>query len=69
MNNRDIQEAFEDGDRIDEAMKKAFFAAVRLHRMHRVDLVLWENDKVVYVDPFTIPLPEEQPEEATGESE
>ncbi len=36
MNNQDVQEAFESGERIDRAMDRAFFAAVRLHRLHGV---------------------------------
>jgi hypothetical protein len=60
MNNQDVQEAFESGERIDRAMDRAFFAAVRLHRLHGVPMALWEADKVRQVDPFTIALPEEE---------
>jgi len=60
MNNQDVQEAFESGERIDRAMNRAFFAAVRLHRLHGVPMALWEDGKVRQVDPFTIALPEEE---------
>jgi hypothetical protein len=60
MNNQDVQEAFESGERIDRAMDRAFFAAVRLHRLHGVPMALWEDGKVRQVDPFIIPLPEEE---------
>jgi hypothetical protein len=59
MNSRDVQDAFESGERIDQAMNRAFFAAVRLHRLHGVPMALWEDGKVCQVDPFTIALPEE----------
>ncbi len=61
MHNRRIKEAFEDGSVIDEAMNHAFYAAVRLHRMHRIPLVLWEDGQVCYVDPYEILLPGEHP--------
>jgi hypothetical protein len=60
MNNQDVQEAFESGERIDRAMDRAFFAAVRLHRLHGVPMALWEGGKVRQVDPFTIALPQEE---------
>lgn len=60
MNNQDVQEAFESGERIDQAMDRAFFAAVRLHRLHGVPMALWEDGHVREVDPFTIQLPDEE---------
>lgn len=60
MNNQDIQEAFEHGERIDRAMDRAFFEAVRLHRRHKVPMALWEDGQVHQVDPFFIPLPEDE---------
>ncbi len=57
--NRRIIEAFEEGTPIDEAMNRAFYSAVRLHRMHGIPLVLWEDGKVCYVDPYEILLPDE----------
>lgn len=59
MNNQDVQKAFESGERIDRAMDRAFFEAVRLHRLHGVPLALWEDGKVREVDPFAITLPED----------
>lgn len=61
MNSHIVQAAFESGDRIDAAMNQAFYAAVRLHRMHGVPMALWEHGKVREVDPSSILLPEEQP--------
>jgi hypothetical protein len=46
----DINEAFEDGSLIDEAMNEALQAAVRLHQQANVDLVVWQDGKVVLVD-------------------
>ncbi len=40
MNGHIVQAAFESGDRIDAAMNRAFYAAVRLHRMHGVPMAL-----------------------------
>jgi hypothetical protein len=60
MNNQDIRDAFESGERIDRAMDRAFLEAVRLHRLHEVPMALWEDGKVRQVDPFTIPLPEDE---------
>lgn len=60
MNNQDVQDAFESGERIDRAMDRAFLEAVRLHRRHGVPMALWENGKVRQVDPLTIPLPEDK---------
>lgn len=66
MNNRDVQAAFEDGQRIDRAMDRAFFEAVRLHRRHGVPMALWEDGRVRQVDPFTIALPEENRADVPG---
>jgi hypothetical protein len=37
-------------------MDRAFFAAVRLHRMHGIPMALWEDGRVKYVDPHEILL-------------
>lgn len=60
MNDQDVQEAFERGERIDRAMDRAFFEAVRLHRLHGVPMAVWDEGEVRQVDPFTITLPEEE---------
>jgi hypothetical protein len=58
-NNRAVKEAFEAGTPIDRAMNRAFFAAVRLHRMHGIPMALWKDGRVWYADPREIPLSEE----------
>jgi hypothetical protein len=65
MNNRTVKEAFAAGTQIDRAMDRAFFAAVRLHRMHGLPMALWRDGQVSYVDAGEIPLPEEV--EAAGD--
>ena len=34
--------------------------AVRLHRRHNVPLVSWADGKVVYLDPWKVPLPDDE---------
>ena len=58
--NRDIREAFESGERINQAMREAFFDAVRVHRLHNVPLVVWRDGGIQEVDPFGIAPPEEK---------
>lgn len=60
MNNRDVQDAFESGEPIDRAMDRAFLAAVRLHRLHGLPMVVWEDARVRQIDPFNVPLPEDE---------
>jgi hypothetical protein len=38
MNNQDVQEEFESGERIDRAMDRAFLEAVRLYGLHAVPI-------------------------------
>jgi predicted ABC-type ATPase len=45
------------GDDLDRAMTLGFHRAVRLHRAFDVPLVMWIDDEVRYVDPWTVPLP------------
>lgn len=49
----DIGEIFRQGTRIDEAMNEAVRQAVEAHRREGLPLVVWENGRVVKVDPNT----------------
>lgn len=54
----------EEGALIDKAMNRAFYEAVKIHRMHGVPMVLWIDEEVRHVDPWEIPLPEESRDES-----
>ena len=56
---KDIGALFRDGAAVDRAVAHAAQDAVRLHRRHNVPLVSWRDGKVVHVDPWSIPLPED----------
>ena len=60
MNQKRPDEAW--GKRLDRAMQQAFWDAVRLHRLHRIPLVVWRDGGIREVDPFTIELPEDDGE-------
>jgi monomeric isocitrate dehydrogenase len=55
----DIEQIFEDGTLIDEAMEEAFFDAVKRHRQGGVPMVFWRDGKVVHVDAHEIKLPDD----------
>jgi hypothetical protein len=52
---------FTDRAAIDEALKLAFYDAVRRHRQGRVPMVFMKNGKIVEVSGYDIPLPEDEP--------
>jgi hypothetical protein len=66
MSDRDVRDAFESGDLIDQAMNEAFLAAVRLHRFHRVPMALWVDGETREVDPYEIDLPEDEESDLAG---
>ena len=55
---RSISELMQDHDLINDALDKAFYRAVKLHREAHVDMVFCENGKTVFTDPWDIPIPE-----------
>jgi hypothetical protein len=55
------------GDDLDRALTRGFHRAVRLHRAFDVPLVMWIDDEVRYVDPWSVPLPTDPaPEQAAS---
>jgi hypothetical protein len=65
---KDIGTLFRDGTAVDRAVGLAAEDAVRLHRRHGVPLVSWRDGRVVYVDPWEVPLPEDEGEGETATS-
>ena len=59
MSNESIERAFEEGTPIDRAMNRAFYDAVRFHRMHRVPMTMWVDGGMKLVDPYDVSLPDE----------
>lgn len=59
---KDISTLMRERTAVDRAVALAAQDAVRLHRRHNVPLVGWENDQVVHIDPWTVPLPEDSGE-------
>jgi hypothetical protein len=56
----DISKIMLDGKLIDDAMDEAADEARRIHQLHKLPLVCWRNNQIVYVDPFTdkiVPAP------------
>jgi predicted ABC-type ATPase len=47
------------GDALDRAMTRGFHDAVRIHRAYGVPLVMWIDEEVRYVDPWSVPLPDD----------
>jgi hypothetical protein len=56
---RTISEIIRDGVTVNEALDKAFYRAVLLHRQANVPMVFSENDKPVRIDAKDIPIPEQ----------
>jgi hypothetical protein len=54
----DIGAVFEEGTAIDEAMRRAWYRAVRRHRRLGIPLLVSENGKIVELDPFSVDIPE-----------
>ncbi len=59
---KDITALFREGTAVDRAVALAAQDAVRLHRRFNEPLVSWEDGQVVYIDPWTVPLPEDSGE-------
>jgi hypothetical protein len=58
---KDIAAVLNDEAALEEAFRKSFENAVRLHRKGGVPMVFWENDQIVEVPADQIPLPEDDP--------
>jgi hypothetical protein len=56
---RTISEIINDGVTVNEALDKAFYRAVLLHRQANVPMTFTEDGKIVEVDAKDIPIPEQ----------
>jgi hypothetical protein len=56
---RTITEIIDDGVTVNEALDKAYYRAVLLHRQANVPMTFTENGKMVEVDAQDIPIPEQ----------
>jgi len=61
---KDISALMRERTAVDRAVALAAQDAVRLHRLHNEPLVSWREGEVVYIDPWTVPLPEDSGEAA-----
>lgn len=52
-------EVWNDDARMQAALDRGFYDAVRRHRAANVPMVTWEDGEVKEVSPFDIPLPED----------
>lgn len=58
-----LQELFEDGRAIDEALKQAARDARRLHKALGNPMATWRDGRVVWVQPEDIQVDDESPRE------
>jgi len=56
---RSISEIIRDGVTVNEALDKAFYRAVLLHRQANVPMTFTEEGQIVTVDAKDIPIPEQ----------
>ncbi len=54
---KSIGEIMREGTAVEEALDKAFYRAVLLHRQAKVTMSFYRGGKVVEVDPDDIPIP------------
>jgi hypothetical protein len=52
---KDIDQIFQNGTAIDEALDRAYRRAVRQHRQNGVPMVFWENGKILKVPADQLP--------------
>lgn len=64
----DIDDAFERGTPIDDAMEAAFREAVEQHRRARAPMVFWEDGKVVLIPAEQVQIRDEPPPRAILQS-
>lgn len=55
---RSITEIIRDGTSVNEALDKAYYRAVLLHRQASVPMTFYRDGKIVSVDAKDIPIPE-----------
>ena len=55
---RTVTEIIDDGVTVNEALDKAFYRAVLLHRQANVPMTFSENGQMVEVDAKDVPIPE-----------
>jgi hypothetical protein len=63
---KDISALMRERTAVDRAIILAAQDAVRLHRRHNEPLVSWKDGQVVHIDPWTVPLPEDEGAEVRG---
>lgn len=56
---KSITEIIDDGVTVNEALDKAFYRAVLLHRQGNVPMTFTEDGEIVTVDANDIPIPEQ----------
>ena len=63
---KDIDAIFADGTEIDRALKEAVREAVRRHKLLGNPVAVWRDNKVCWLQPDEIPLPEEETDEESS---
>lgn len=63
LGKKDIDAIFADGTQIDKALREAVREAVRRHKLLGNPIAVWRDNKVCWLQPDEIPLPEEEPDE------
>jgi hypothetical protein len=58
---RDIGEIFKDDELIASAMQAAVRDALRLHKAMDNPIAVWENDRVVWIQPEDIRIDDDEP--------
>ena len=57
---KDIDAIFADGTAIDEAIKRSVREAIRRHKLLGNPIAVWRDDKVCWLQPDEIVIPEEE---------
>ena len=60
---KDIEALFLDGTEIDEALRQGVRDALRIHKLLGNPVATWRDNRVCWVQPEDIPLPEEDASE------
>ena len=63
---KDIDAIFAEGTAIDRALEKAVYEAVRRHKLLGNPIAVWRDNKVCWLQPDEIVLPEEPPGEESA---
>ncbi len=59
----DIGAVFDEGSSVDQAMRRAWYRAVRRHRRLEIPLVMFRNGEIVELDPHTVDIPDNEDQE------